>query len=116
MRRRSNTALETAIKEHNANAQVDMLAAYEVGQEQAKVRTVTRTIREQVDKVVEKPVYRDCRLEPAALSLWNAANRGAFETPPTGKPDSAPSGATPAHRPVDGGDGAKPRRDFRLIP
>jgi hypothetical protein len=86
-------AVNKAIGEHNANAQVDMLAAYEAGQAQSRARVVTRTVQQQVDRLVETTVYRDCRLDDNGLRLWNQANAGRIEAPAPGKPDSALSGA-----------------------
>lgn len=82
--------LEKAMEMHNENAARDVQTAFEAGQKQARARVVTRTIQQQVDKVVERAVYRDCRLDDDGLRLWNAANAGA-ETPPPAKPDPAPA-------------------------
>lgn len=84
--------LEQVITEHNANAAKDAQAAFEAGKKQAGARVVTRTIREQVDKVVDRPVYRDCRLDDDGFRLWNDANRGSLaEANTAGKPDPAPA-------------------------
>lgn len=82
---RQKEAIERQMKEHQANEAIDMQAAYEVGKAQQGVRTVIRTIQRQVDKVVEKPVYRDCALDPDGMRIWNAANRGEAVSP--GQPD-----------------------------
>lgn len=61
------------------------------------IETRTRIIRQEVSHVVERPVYRDCRLDPDGLRLLNAALGGSAVTiPPAGPPDPVP-GALP-HR------------------
>lgn len=49
-------------------------AAYERDRE--RIRTVYRTIEREVAHVVERPVYRDCRLDPDGLRLVGAALAG----------------------------------------
>lgn len=83
--------LEKVIADANANALVDMSAALEVGQSQAKVREVIRTVREQVAVETTKPVYQSCGLEPAGVELWNRAVSAGSQTPAPGKPDPAPA-------------------------
>lgn len=51
----------------------------------AKAKVVYRTITNTVDKVVEKPVYRNVCLESDGLLLANQALTGTLT--PTGKPD-----------------------------
>ena len=75
----------------------------EVAREKQKV--VYRTITQQVDRIVEKPVYRDRECFDAdGLRVTNAALNGGAPAP-AGKPDAAVPAALPAGgRP--GGDGA----------
>lgn len=63
--------------------------------DRATIETRTRIIRQEVQHVVERPVYRDCRLDPDGLRLLNAA-LGGSPTPDSasGPPDPVP-GALP---------------------
>lgn len=46
----------------------------------AKARVITRTIERQVDKIVERPVFRNVCLDADGLCLVNAAIRGEEPT------------------------------------
>lgn len=50
-------------------------AAFEA--DRAAIQTRTRVILQEVQHVVERPVYRDCRLDPDGLRLLNAALGGS---------------------------------------
>lgn len=68
-----------------------------------KVRTVYRTITEEIERVVEKPVYRDMCLDDDGLRLANAALAGALI--PAREPDGrVPESAAVEER--DRGSGA----------
>lgn len=54
-----------------------------------KTRVVYRTITEMVDKIVDRPIYRDRCLDDDGLRLANAALGGVAAAPP------APSNANP---------------------
>ena len=58
----------------------------------AKARVVYRTIREQVDRIVEKPVYRNVCLDADGVCLGNAAISGT--DPSTCKLDKPVPAAT----------------------
>jgi hypothetical protein len=55
-------------------------AALELEKAKAKTKVVYRTITQEVDRVVEKPVYREVCLDPDGLQLANAALLGALTT------------------------------------
>jgi hypothetical protein len=57
------------------------------------IETRTRIIRQEVQHVVERPVYRDCRLDPDGLRLLNAALAGSPAAIPTGQPTEPVPGA-----------------------
>jgi hypothetical protein len=59
------------------------------------IETRTRTILREVQHVVDRPVYRDCRLDPDGLRLVNAALSGSPATIPAGVPPDPVPGALP---------------------
>ncbi|WP_373379921.1 hypothetical protein [Cupriavidus nantongensis] len=67
----------------------DVLVAKQEDRE--RIVTIYRTIRESVEpEIVEKPVYRDCRVGPGVLrSLVAAAEGGVPADPPKPSDDSA---------------------------
>lgn len=69
----------------------------------AKTRTVYKTITQTVDKIVERPVYRNVCLDDDGLRSANAALAGALT--PAGEPDSTLPKPDPAGG-RRGGDGA----------
>lgn len=69
--------------------------------DRVRVRTVYRTITQEVDRVVEKPVYRDVCIPDADLVLVNAALAGALQ------PAREPGGGMPAARPAVERDGRR---------
>ncbi len=69
--------------DRHARASRAIEAAHEGDRE--RIRTIYRNIAREVTHVVERPVYRDCRVDVDGLRLWAAANRG--DSPP---PDAAP--------------------------
>lgn len=69
----------------------------------AKAKIVYRTITRDVDKIVERPVYRNICLDSDGLRNANAALIGALT--PAGKPDDGMPGPNPSAG-RDGGDGA----------
>ena len=90
--------LESAIKEANDNAQIDMQAAREVGQREARAKVITRTITNEVIRTIsEKPSPAICRWDDASFGLFQraiqAANNLAATPKPVPKPSSAPKSA-----------------------
>lgn len=59
--------------------------AYEGDRE--RIRTVYQTIEREVSRVVDRPVYRDCRLDPDGLRLVSAALAGVAPAPGGQPPD-----------------------------
>lgn len=80
-------AIQKAEKQVEAEATKQAAAsqALETTKEQAHVQYVT--ITKTVDKIVERPVYRNVCLDPDGLRAANAAIRGQAADP--GKPDAA---------------------------
>lgn len=71
----------------------DVIAAKEEDRE--KIVTIYRTIREQVEpQIVEKPVFRDCRVGSGVLRSLVAAAEGRVPTDP-GQPAEAAAGKAP---------------------
>ena len=71
----------------------DVIAAKEEDRE--KIVTIYRTIREQVEpQIVEKPVFRDCRVGSGVLRSLVAAAEGRVPTDP-GQPAEGASGKAP---------------------
>lgn len=65
-------------------------AAFEA--DRTVIETRTRTILREVQHVVDRPVYRDCRLDPDGLRLLNAALGGSPAPVPAGvPPDPVPA-------------------------
>ena len=75
-------------------------AATELEKVKTKTKVVYRTITQEVDRVVEKPVYRDVCLDPDGLRLANAALVGALT--PAAQPDSGMRSIDPAKGRVEG--------------
>ena len=75
-------------------------AATELEKVKTKTKVVYRTITQEVDRVVEKPIYRDVCLDPDGLRLANAALVGALT--PAAQPDSEMRGIDPAKGRVEG--------------
>lgn len=78
----------------------------------AEARVVTRTVTVQVDKIVERPIYRNVCLDADGLCVANAAIRGA-------SPDSCQPGKPVPRAPsTDGRDrGLSVALDYRdLVP
>lgn len=69
-------------------------AAFEA--DRAVIETRTRTILREVQHVVDRPVYRDCRLDPDGLRLLNAALGGSPAPDPAGVPPDPVPGALPS--------------------
>lgn len=63
------------------------------------IETRTRIIRQEVQHVVERPVYRDCRFDPDGLRLLNAALGGSPAAIPAGVPPDPVPGALPDRQP-----------------
>ena len=94
-RARYSTELEATIAQHNENAVIDMQAAREAGEREAKARVKTVTITNEVERVIhDKPAAPECRLTADAFSLLRAAvqvangtdTSPAITVPPTGNP------------------------------
>jgi len=59
------------------------------------IETKTRIILKEVQHVVDRPVYRDCRLDPDGLRLSNAALGGSPAAIPASQPPDPVPGALP---------------------
>lgn len=66
------TSRESWLRAHTARAQA-LSEAHAA--ESERIRTVTRKVTEYVDKIVERPVYHDCRLDADGLRAIAAADR-----------------------------------------
>jgi hypothetical protein len=65
-------------------------AAFEA--DRTAIQTKTQVILKEIEHVVDRPVYRDCRLDPDGLRLVNEALGGSPATIPAGvPPDPVPS-------------------------
>ena len=93
--------LESAIKEANDNAQIDMQAAREVGQREARAKVITRIITNEVVKVIhEKPMPAVCRGDADSTRLLDDAIRAANDLAPAAEPVLKPGSPTkPASKP-----------------
>jgi len=81
------TQMEAAIKQHNADAVIDMQAAYERGQAEAKVRVITRTIQGEASAITASaPIPVNCRLDAPRMKLLirsiDVANGDKIDAPP----------------------------------
>ena len=89
--------LESAIKAANEDALIDMQAAREVGQREARAKVITRTITNEVVKVIhEKPMPAVCRWDADSARLLDDAIKAANDL------------ATTAKSVRDSGDASKP--------
>jgi len=90
-----------AVKQAADAVQAAAVAANQHAEELEKARAqreiVYRTITQQVDKIVDRPVYRNVCLDDSGLRVINDALRGEA-SPDTGKPDAAVPGADAAGR------------------
>jgi hypothetical protein len=86
--------LEQQAKEQAIRLQRGDGAAMGHEADKAEIRTEFVTITEEVERVVEKPVYRDVCLDPDGMRVLSDAIRGAA---PAGQPASA----VPRPRPAD---------------
>src|SRR3990167_6122293 len=78
--------LESAIKEANEDALIDMQAAREVGQREARAKVITRTITNEVVKVIhEKPMPAVCRWDADSARLLDDAIKAANDLATTAK-------------------------------
>lgn len=59
--------------EKNAKLSADLAAS------QAKTNTVFKTITNEVQHIVDRPVYNDCKLDADGLRVWNDASQTASE-------------------------------------
>jgi len=93
------TKLEETIAEHRENALIDMEAAMEAGRRDAKARTRTVTITNEVERVIHaNPAPADCRVHPDTFRLLQSAvanANGASPDTPGAMPDAS-GAATPA--------------------
>ena len=66
--------VDAAIQEHNETAAIDMQAAFQRGQAEAKVRVITRTIQGEVNVIsASAPIPANCRLDPERRKLLDKA-------------------------------------------
>ena len=103
------TDLESAIAESRENAVIDMQAAREAGERDARARTRTVTVTNEVERVIHaQPAPAVCRLNPDAFRLLGAAveiANGADTDPAKPMPDAGPK-TRPAGKPGAGRDHA----------
>ena len=93
--------LESAIKAANEDALIDMQAAREVGQREARAKVITRTITNEVVKVIhERPMPAVCRWDADSTRLLDDAIKAANDLQATPKrvPDAS-SATKPAGKP-----------------
>ncbi len=93
--------LESAISEANDNALIDMQAAREIGQREARAKVITRTITNEVVKVIhEKPLPAICRWDADSARLLNESIKAANDLAPAAEPVPKPgSPVKPASKP-----------------
>ena len=92
--------LDAKVAEHNANALIDMTAAREAGERDAKARTRTVTVTNEVERVIHAaPAPAVCRLTPdtfnllrAAIDIANDADTPAAKSMPDAAPKTKPAG------------------------
>lgn len=84
-------ASEAAQKQRQAELIQGSNASTGFENDNAKAETVFRTITEQVDRIVDRPVYLNACLDPDGLQLANAALGGI----PTATPATEPNPAMP---------------------
>ena len=78
--------LESAIKAANEDALIDMQAAREVGQREARAKVITRTITNEVVKVIhERPMPAVCRWDADSTRLLDDAIKAANDLATTAK-------------------------------
>lgn len=110
-------ALTRAIAQADAIAAQDaeVLGAHE--QDNARIRTVFRTIREGVVRYVETHAAEsgEC-LDADGLRLWADANAGRIAAQPAGKLDYSLRGSTPATLGARGGPAGQPRTGGGAVP
>lgn len=82
-------------EERKKEAEQAAAASTQVEVKSEKAKIVYKTITQSVDKIIDRPVYRNVCLDADGLSNANAALVG--QIPNTGKPD----GALPAVKPVE---------------
>lgn len=70
-------AVQRAIRQASEQAAIDAEILRAAGERQQALETRTRTLIKTVVKHVEKPVYRDCRLDACGLCIARAAADGA---------------------------------------
>ncbi len=75
--------------------------------ERERIRVVFETIEKAVDRIVERPVYRDCALDDDGLRAWNEAN--SAQASAGGEPSGAVPASAGAGSPDHGGGAAEPR-------
>ena len=103
---REKAAVEAALTAYKAEATKAAAASATLETKRDAIRERTRTIVKTVDRIVERPVYRNVCIEPDGVRLINDALR-----PPTaaGQPDG-PLPSTDADRGRDGGKRAPETR------
>ncbi|MDD2706247.1 MAG: hypothetical protein PHU07_13075, partial [Acidocella sp.] len=73
-----------ALEQQQTNTQAAMDAAARSDAEQARISIVDQTLTETVTKYVhDNPALAHCGLDAAGLRLWNAANAGPVNNPPS---------------------------------
>lgn len=101
---------EAAAAQREQELKAGAAASARLEESNAKAKTVYRTITREVDRIVDRPIYRDrdC-VDDDGLRAINAALRGPRADP--GKPDAAVPGSGAARDRDRGGDTAEGDRD-----
>jgi len=88
-------ALETAKLTEKVQVEEDKKVVVDLTTVQKERQIVYKTIVKEVEKVVERPVYRECRMDADGLGLWNSANDGVLYASPGGPAPGVPLAPPP---------------------
>jgi len=90
-----NKAVKQALVDFQAQQEKDQAVSVKTEQKKEAARVVFRTITQEVEKYVDKPIYKDCVLDADVVRLLNLAGEGRYADPektPAGKPDESVPG------------------------
>jgi hypothetical protein len=73
---RTDAATATAAADYRAQVDKNADLSAKLAVAEAKTNTVFRTITNEVQHVIERPIYNQCVLDDAGIRLWNNANAG----------------------------------------
>lgn len=86
--------IEKAVADYKAEAAKENVASAKTEDRKDEIRTVYQTVTKTVDRIVERPVYRNTCIDDDGLRAVNAALSGKAE--PAGQSDAR---VPPAHAP-----------------